>query len=159
MGKFLLGVLLTGSCFAQAGQLDLPLGNPNLGKLIAQFGDSCNDFVNVSNGDCGVKDFDASNADLEQELKSEIAGLKDAHSCSFDGSVEQDTRSATENLDGVTEEFEHLLKEVQAAGQVVGVVKAGWDGEDGDSEYCSVYTTQVFLKNGKVLYVNGDYTD
>ena len=163
MTKLLLGVLLLGSCIAQANQPELPLGNPNLlkdlEKAVKAFERSCGDLVSVGNGDCGTRDINVKSLDLTVEAASEVANLSDAHQCSFDARIEDNANTASEELDDVTDEFRNILETIQASGQLIGVVNAGWDGGRGDSEYCSVYTTQIYLKNGKVLYVNGDYTD
>lgn len=164
MRMLALALVLVGTCVAQARQLDLPLNNPNavgdLKKAIKAFDEKCTNYVNVGNGECGVVSIDPDHLNLETELENAVKDLDEVRGgCSFGGTIEDNPYASTTDLDDVSQEFDALLQKIDKSGQFVGVVNVGWDGDKGDSESCSIYQTQIILKDGTVIFVNGDYTD
>lgn len=121
-----------------------------------------NDEVNTHNGDAGINSVDSRYTlkKMVQELEESLENYGDPQTDrEYDYCVyftETDTNSVIEYMGDYSSDLETLLLQMKKKGQIKGAAFRGY--EDGASEYCSNFYFRILTNDGKVIYVDFDFT-
>lgn len=118
--------------------------------------------INTHNGDAGIYNVapEYSFTEMVKDLESSLENYGNPETdreydfCLY--STSTDTDSVIEYMGDYSSELETLLQQMKKKGQIKGAAFRGY--EDGASEYCSNYYFRVLTIDGKVIYVDFDFT-
>jgi hypothetical protein len=129
----------------------------NLGAHLESIADG----ANIGNGDSAVVQYDMQTfkyIDAVNAIESSLENQNDADSCKF-----VTTRSTQGSLDDLNnlntdDKSSEELQKLKDQGKIKHIISRQWDGNSGDSEYCSYYYFSIYTNEGQLLYLNYDYT-
>lgn len=115
-----------------------------------------NDDVNVHNGDAGIITAKpgTTEADLVKSLEESLGPENHGDSCEF--STVTGIDDVNYYMKDYSDDLYKLFKNMEKKGQIKAAAFRGF--EDGESEYCSYYYFQILTNDGKIIYIDFDFT-
>ena len=118
-------------------------------------------FVGTNGGDSNVYKYDLKTFKYGPLVKSLLENIEES-TCKFTAVIGR--KSFFEKISnfhiirGAKTNVAEILKKLAQKLQIKAIIGYFWDGENGDSEYCTKERLEVYFKNGRVLRVDLDST-
>lgn len=117
--------------------------------------------VGTNGGEAIVSTYKVAQFNYKPLIKNLLSSIK-GNECRYTPSIGV-RKTLWENIGAFeiyrnSDEAMNLLEKLDRAGKIKGALGYYWNGDSGDSEYCSTESLDIYFTNGKVLFISLDNT-